>query len=81
MDHEDDDRLSRHDAPVDWALLVTGYNGASLESVAANELSRERIEQHAAADPVAGLYRIAYTLTDTEVAAYRTHATIALSPP
>lgn len=62
------------DAPVDWALLVTGYSRASLESVADNELSKARLEQQAAAEPVRGLYRIAYALTDTEIAAFRTHA-------
>lgn len=62
-------RIRGADAGVDWALLVTGYDRDSLETLAAAELGRKELEARGAQGIVSALYRTDYTLTAQEVGA------------
>jgi len=60
-------RIRGSDAPVDWALLVTGYEADGLAALAAADLRRERFEQQGATGYFGAIYRIAYALEEREL--------------
>lgn len=62
-------RIRGADAGVDWALLVTGYDQDSLQTLAATELGKTELEARGARDIASALYRTDYTLTAQEVGA------------
>jgi hypothetical protein len=64
-------RIRGADRGVDWALLATAYSESALAAVAGAELSRSRFADHGAVDVATALYRTAYTLVASEVAAER----------
>ncbi len=57
------------DAGVDWALLVTGYDQQSLETLADTELGQAQLEARGARGISCGLYRTDHTRTAQEVGA------------
>jgi len=62
-------RIRGADAGVDWALFLTGYDRASVETLAETELGRKALEARGARGIVSALYRTDYTLTAQEVGA------------
>jgi hypothetical protein len=62
-------RIRGSDAPVDWALLVTGYEAGSVAALAAASLRPERFAQHGAAGVAHATYQLAYTLEQRELQA------------
>ena len=57
------------DRAMDWALLVTGYNSASVASLGESELSEAGMSRHGTiAGYVGGIYRMDVALTATEAA-------------
>ncbi len=62
-------RIRGADAGVDWALLVTGYDQDSLQTLAETELGKTALETRGARGIVSALYRTDYTLTAQEVGA------------
>lgn len=62
-------RIRGADAGVDWALLVTGYGDDTLAGLVRAELHRAQFEAHGGTAVSEAMYRMAYTLTDREVAA------------
>lgn len=62
-------RIRGADAGVDWALLVTGYDQVSLQTLAETELGKTELEARGARGIVSALYRTDYTLTAQEVGA------------
>ena len=64
-------RIRGSDAPVDWALLVTGYEAGSVAALAEATHRQERFERHGAAGYAGAIYQIAYALEDRELQAPR----------
>lgn len=60
-------KLRGGDAPADWIVLVNGYSAEAVASVAAAEMNDAAMAAHGAMPgSVAGLYRLAYLLTEEE---------------
>ena len=57
------------DAGVDWVVLVTGYDLASVEALAGKELSAQQLESRGERGAVTGIYQMRHSLTHGEVAA------------
>ncbi len=62
-------RIRGSDAPVDWALLVTGYEAGSVAALPAAQLRKEQFEKHGASGFSGGIYRMAYSLDARELPA------------
>jgi hypothetical protein len=63
-------RIRGNDREADWVLVVTGYEAAALEALAATEFGDVALaEAGAVPGSVAGLYRLAYSAIPSDVAA------------
>jgi hypothetical protein len=60
-------RIRGVDARVGWALLTTAYAHDALQTLARDDLCNEQLEAHGAAEILAAMYRIDYTLTAGEL--------------
>ena len=62
-------KIRGSDLEADWVFLVTGYDAAALEALAQAELDEVALmDAGAAPGSVAGLYRLAYSATPSDVA-------------
>jgi hypothetical protein len=61
-------RIRGADAGVDWVVLVMGYGEDAVAALAQSGLDRARLEMHGAVRATDAVYRLAYTLTDRDVA-------------
>ena len=57
------------DAPVDWVVLVTGYDLPSVEVLARQEFSAQQLEGRGARGVATGIYQLRHSVSDREVAA------------
>jgi hypothetical protein len=62
-------RIRGADAGMRWAILVTGYDEDVLASLGRGELGTGALEAHGATAVRAALYRMAYSVTERDVAA------------
>jgi len=62
-------RIRGADAPVDWAVLVTGYDAGLVAALATAALGPERLGQQGAAQHEGGIYDLACALDARELAA------------
>jgi hypothetical protein len=63
-------KIRGKDREADWVLVITGYDATALEALAAAELGDAALaDAGAAPGSVAGLYRLAYSATPSDVAA------------
>jgi hypothetical protein len=60
-------RIRGADAPVDWAVIVTGYRQKSLEDLFRGPLQSGLLERQGASEPLEAIYRQDYALTSAEV--------------
>jgi hypothetical protein len=60
-------RIRGADAPVDWAVIVTGYRRKSLEDLLRGPLHSGMLERQGASEPLEAIYRQDYALTSAEV--------------
>jgi hypothetical protein len=56
-------RIRGKDAPVDSALLVTGYSTERVAALCQSELSEQQLARHGATEVSGGVYAMAYMLT------------------
>jgi hypothetical protein len=57
-------KLRGGDTVADWVVLVSGYDVDGLTSLTQNELQDQVLAHHgAAAGPLAGIYRLAYSMS------------------
>ncbi len=61
-------RLRGTDAPIDWAVLVAGYDVARLRDLVSNQLSADAARQQGAIDYVANVYQMHYSMTQRDAA-------------
>jgi len=59
-------RIRGNDAPVAWAVLVTGYEAGSVAALAASSLRAECFERHGGTGHSGALYLMAYMLEERE---------------
>lgn len=63
-------KLRGGDAAADWVLLVSGYNLDAVNALAQGDLTEEALTRHGVAPgPVSGLYRLAYAMSASDLAA------------
>jgi hypothetical protein len=56
------------DAPVDWAVLVIGYDEDALAELAGHELDPDRLRSLGGSQTVSSIFRLDYSLTEREAA-------------
>jgi hypothetical protein len=67
-------KLRGDDREADWVLVVSGYDSAALESLAASRAAEAAlVDAGAAPGSIAGLYTLAHSATPADVAAVRGH--------
>jgi hypothetical protein len=59
-------RIRGPDAGLDWALLITGYSQDALTSLMQTDLSHAQLEEHGAAEALAAMYHMAYSMTNRD---------------
>jgi hypothetical protein len=62
-------RIRGADAGFDWAVLVTGYRQEALASLVQADLGSAQLEKLGAAEILAAMYRMEYSLTQRELGA------------
>jgi len=62
-------RIRGHDAGIDWAILVTGYDQDSLANVMRSDLGNAQLEKHGATGVFAAMYRMDYSVAGQEFGA------------